>query len=245
MDRTVSVFGGLALAASLIACSGVGGGNAAPSNASTAVPASPSVHTAGRGTGLMTGSQLKVLLLGEQDMPSGFRLNPKWAADSGGTPYPPLSATPTAPSARQCDRLTGAPWLPAAGLSPTSFAANGFRDVYRNEIDQMVAVYPRAGLGESVMTNLAKLFTLCSSFTSTSSGQRMRMTLKRSAGPVVGDGSIKAVMTSSIWQGGETLVAIRVGNAVASVSYISADSDLGAGAVTLATKLAARLDATQ
>src|SRR6266540_4488562 len=87
MDRTVSVFGGLALAASLIACSGVGGGNAAPSNASTAVPASPSVHTAGRGTGLMTGSQLKVLLLGEQDMPSGFRLNPKWAADSGGTPY--------------------------------------------------------------------------------------------------------------------------------------------------------------
>ncbi len=219
MDRTVSVFGGLALAASLIACSGVGGGNAAPSNASTAVPASPSVHTAGRGTGLMTGSQLKVLLLGEQDMPSGFRLNPKWAADSGGTPYPPLSATPTAPSARQCDRLTGAPWLPAAGLSPT--------------------------LGESVMTNLAKLFTLCSSFTSTSSGQRMRMTLKRSAGPVVGDGSIKAVMTSSIWQGGETLVAIRVGNAVASVSCISADSDRGAGAVTLATKLAARLDATQ
>src|SRR6266536_1977267 len=169
MDRTVSVFGGLALAASLIACSGVGGGNAAPSNASTAVPASPSVHTAGRGTGLMTGSQLKVLLLGEQDMPSGFRLNPKWAADSGGTPYPPLSATPTAPSARQCDRLTGAPWLPAAGLSPTSFAANGYRDVYRNEIDQMVAVYPRAGLGESVMTNLAKLFTLCSSFTSSSS----------------------------------------------------------------------------
>jgi len=52
-------------------------------------------------------------------------------------------------------------------------------------------------------------------------------------------------MTSSVWQGGETLVAVRVGNAVVAVDYSSSGSDKGARAVTLAAELVARLRAAE
>jgi len=130
-------------------------------------------------------------------------------------------------------------------VSPVSFAANGYRNVYSDEIDQMIAVYAETVVGQAIMTNLGKLFGLCSSFTSTSSGQKMRMRLMRSAGPALGDASIKGVMTSSVWQGGETLVAVRVGNAVVAVDYSSSGSDKGARAVTLAAELVARLRAAE
>ncbi len=253
MGRTASILETLArtvapslvLTVSLAACSMVDrAAKTSPSHRSGAASITPTARPTSAGA-LMTGTQLKAVLLGQGDMPSGFTLNPKWAADSGSTVYPPVSATQTPPSPRACVQLTGAPWLPAAGVSPVSFAANGYRNVYSDEIDQMIAVYAETVVGQAIMTNLGKLFGLCSSFTSTSSGQKMRMRLMRSAGPALGDASIKGVMTSSVWQGGETLVAVRVGNAVVAVDYSSSGSDKGARAVTLAAELVARLRAAE
>ena len=91
------------------------------------------------------------------------------------------------------------------------------------------------------MANLRKLFASCSKFKTTTSGTPTTVKVAAKAGPRVGDDSVKAVLTSPVWQGGTTLVAVRVGKAVVSVLYSSPKSDLGAKATDLAATIARRL----
>ena len=83
----------LVLALSLAACPMVDrAAKTSPSHRSGAASVTPNEQPSGPGA-LMTGTQLKALLLGQNDMPGGFTLNPKWTADSGSTIYPDRKST--------------------------------------------------------------------------------------------------------------------------------------------------------
>jgi hypothetical protein len=101
---------------------------------------------------------------------------------------------------------------------------------------------PRGTTAETVMANLKKLFKVCSSYKITVPGApKGTVNLVAKAGTKVGDESVKAVLTSKVYQGGTTLVAIRVGKSVVSVLYSSSSSDLGAKGQKLAETMAKRL----
>jgi hypothetical protein len=70
-------------------------------------------------------------------------------------------------------------------------------------------------------------------------------TLTRSRLHGAGDEAIKAVIVSPVFQGGETLVAVRMGSHVITTLYSSSGSDLGSPAVGYARQIAHRLQAAQ
>ena len=95
----------------------------------------------------------------------------------------------------------------------------------------------------SVMGNLWHVFSRCRSFTYPYSGMTVTTTVTRALIPGAGDEGIKAILTSPSFQGGQTLAAVRVGNAIITTSESMTQSDMGAGAVTMAETIAAKVKA--
>ena len=93
------------------------------------------------------------------------------------------------------------------------------------------------------MTTLWQEFGKCSSFSYQASGATVSSTLKRSQLPGEGDDAIKAVIVSPTYDGGETVVAIRVGSQVITTLDSSSGSDLGSQAVSYAEQIVQRLRA--
>lgn len=210
------------------------------STAAASGAAAPARSSPRPSAAVVTGTQLRAVLLGQHDLPGGFKPHPGWSQDSGSSLYP--SAAPSPPSAGSCSQLAGAPWLPAAGSSPAAYAGNGYTNVYGDEIDQLVAVYYRSD-AEITITQVKRLFSLCKRFAASSGGQKVTITLTTRAPPAVGDSAAEAVETSPAWPGGTTLIAIRAGNAVITINYTSQVNDGSTAASALAANLIARVRA--
>jgi hypothetical protein len=149
-------------------------------------------------------------------------------------------AKPITPTRSACKKLDTNVWIEGAGIGSASFAQTGFTDSYGDEVDAQLDAF-RGADAQQVMRNLRKLFAACARFKTTTGGIPATVRVVAKAGPPVGDDSVAAVLTSPVWAGGATLVAVRVGKAVASVLYSSSKSDLGAKATNLAATMAKRL----
>jgi len=190
--------------------------------------------------GLRTGPQLAALLPAPTELPQGFRVTADGPQDSGaelGTD--PVSAAPAHPD---CDRLEGGnAWVTALGR-PAAFAQTEFRDGSGSQILAEVDAY-RGGQARSVVAGYRRLFAACRTFTYTEGSTHARVSLGAQPGPAVGDESLRAVLRTPSFEGGVTVVVVRVGQLVTTVYDNSTAKDLGAAAVGLATATAHRCSA--
>ncbi len=244
----------VAVMALLAGCSSAGpsgqptatSGASSPGGAATSEASSPGGAATSGATnpnaGLKSGAQLKTFLLSAKDLPAGFKVTPDAVRDSGDVFGPPSTAT--SPFRSACQSLDTNAWIEGAGIGSASFAQTGFTDSYGDEIDAEIDSF-RGADPQLVMTNLRKLFAACATYHTTTNGVRTTVKVVARAGPRIGDDSVKAVLTSPVWQGGSTLAAVRVGNAVVSVLYASSKSDLGAKATNLAATIVQRLQAAR
>ena len=214
------------------ACSSASSAGSAPSvRSATAVASSVSSSP---DTRLFTGTQLKAMLEPATYFPSGFKRDANGAVNTGSAFQP---ASP--PGKLPCTRLDGTSWVDLSGIGSVSFAQNDFLDSaaveeYAQEIDE----FPGTG-AQDVMANLRRVVKTCPSFKDPQTGAKVAVKLGH--GPSVGDDSLSFTLTSPSWQGGTTLVAIRVGTAVVSVLY-SASSGTGATpAKALADRIASQV----
>lgn len=214
-----------------------GTGSAALATQPTPPPATPAV---------LTGTRLARLLLPASAMPAGFSLAPASARNSGGGVVNDTSTLP--PPGQMCQLLTKTSWLLAAGITGAAFAQNGYANTARTgEIGQEIDAFQGTDAQE-VMSRLWMVFRRCAAFTARSGGHTGEVTGQASLLPGPGGGAVKAdamklVLTSSLYRGGETLVAIRVGNNIVTCFDSTPRASLGAAAVTLAGRLAGRLAA--
>ena len=222
----------IAGAGSLILLAAVGcstGGHGASS--SQHKPASPSPSASP-----INGAMLNLLLLPAGSMPAGYRLDPSGTLNSG--PNLPQDMPQPVPASQVCAKLTGTAWILAGGVEAADFAENDYANASRTaEIAQEIDLF-RPGDAAKVMSRLWLAFGQCHSFTQQAAGSSAQVTLVRSQLPGVGDEAIKAVTTASLFLGGTTLVAIRVGDAIVTCLDSSPGNDEGAGAVALAERIA-------
>jgi hypothetical protein len=237
-SRTRTTFVGLIAVAVMFALAGcistssATTGSAATASAGTTTVSDPNA-------GLKNGTQLKPALLTTKDVGSGFTVNKDLVRDSGDV-FGPKTKT-VSPTKAACKDVETNVWIDGAGIGSASFAQTGFKDSYGSEIDAEIDGF-RGTSAEAVMANLKKLFTVCSSYKITVPGvPKGTVHLVAKPGSKVGDESVRAVLTSKVYEGGTTLVAIRVGKTVVSVLYSSSSSDLGAKGQKLAETMAKRL----
>ncbi|HST82066.1 MAG TPA: hypothetical protein VLL08_10070 [Kineosporiaceae bacterium] len=228
---------GLAVVVLVTGCSadGTPAAGSATGLRDTTVPVSESDPNAG----LKSGTELRRALLTDKDLPARYKATTNLQRDSAETFSPPTKVI--APTAASCKELESNLWIEAAGSDSAAFAQTGFTDSYGSEVDAEIESY-RGSDARAVMTNLAKLFKICSTFKTTVEGAgraTVKVTVK--AGPNVGDSSIGATVTSPVWEGGTTLIAVRVGSEVVSVLSASAKNNGGATATKMAKLMVARL----
>ena len=230
----------LATAISVAAC---GSGSAAPASTPPGTTSgSPSPATASSAThpnaGLRTGTELRAALPTGADLPKGFHVPAGGPQDSGAGFGADLTASSLGHP--DCPQLeSGNAWVGLLG-QPAAFAQTEFDDSYGDQVFPEVDAY-RGTEATSVMAAYRRLFAACRTFMYDQSGTHAHVTLKVHPGPTVGDESIRAVLTSPSFQGGATIVAVRVGQFVVTVYDNSTSKDLGAGAVGLAAAMARRL----
>jgi hypothetical protein len=218
--------------ASLIVFAATGCGGGATTHGSAGSNAAPSPSTAK----VLKGIKLRSLLLPASAMPKGFQLNPDGVRNTGDAVAPP-STTTVAPG-KVCGMFQQTSWTRVAGIGSATFAQNDYGDAdHTSQFAQEIETY-HGDDAQKVMSGLRKAFAHCASFTDTSNGMRIKVKLVRSALPGAGDEGIKAVQTSSAWQGGMTYVAVRVGNSVVTAFYTSSHADKGAAAVNMAKRIA-------
>lgn len=209
-----------------------------PAEATTAsTPASPSASAA------LDGNTLYSLLLPASAMPQGYRIDSSGTRNSGQA-LP--QDTPQHMSASQaCNLLTGTSWIVASGISSSDFAENDYLNASKTEEIAQEIDYFQPGDATKVMSRLWQAFGHCRSFTQQSAGTTAKTSLIRTRLRRVGDGGLKAVELSPVFEGGTTLAAIRVGDVIVTCLDSSAGKDEGAAAVTLATRIARRVRAAQ
>lgn len=218
--------------ASLIVFAATGCGGDATTHSSAGSEAAPATSTAK----VLTGTKLQSLLLPASTIPKGFQLNTDGARNTGNAVAPP-SSTAVAPG-KICGMLEQTSWIRASGIGSAAFAQNDFGDAgHTNQFAQEIDTY-HGDDAQKAMSGLRKAFAGCTAFTDKSNGMTARIKLVRSALPGAGDEGIKAVATSPAWQGGMTLVAIRVGSTVVTAFYSSSHKDKGAAAVRMAKRIA-------
>lgn len=206
-------------------------GAGSPSAAHSATPGA-----AGSGPKLLKGSTLRSLLLPASEMPSGFRLNEEDARNSGDA-VSPASSAPVAAS-EMCGILRQTAWIRVTGVGGATFAQNDYGNVaHTDQVAQEIDTFHGQD-AQKAMTELRKAFTHCKRFTERSNGMVAKITLVGSRLHGVGDEGLKAVQTSPTYEGGMTLAAVRVGNAIVTTFYSSSHQDKGKAAVTMAEKIA-------
>ncbi len=241
MRRTFPVLlGTVAVATALAGCSSASTGAGATAKArATSAGSAGSPSPADPDAGLKKGTALKGLLPTGNDVPAGFTLNADNVRDTGDVFDPPSTASKPLPAS--CPDLEVNAWISVTGIGSASFAQTGFR-ASDGEIDAEIDTF-RGSDPALVMARLRQVFAACRTYQTKVSGSTAPVTVAVKPGPTGGDESIRAVLTSPAWDGGQTLVAIRVGNAIVSVLYSSARADLGARASSIAATVATRLRA--
>jgi hypothetical protein len=217
----------------VLAAGGCGGAaNTHGSAGSEAVSAAPAAK-------VLTGAKLKSLLLPASAMPKGFRLNADGVRDTGDS-VAPSSSSPVA-RGKVCGMLMQTSWIQAAGIGSATFAQNDYGNAgHTDQVAQEIDTY-HGDDAQKTMSGLRKAFAGCTAFTDKSSGVTAQVKLVRSPLHGAGDEGIKVVGTSPTWQGGMTLVAVRVGNAVVTTFYSASGHDKGAAAVKMAESLAKKV----
>jgi hypothetical protein len=223
-----------AASAAVLAAGGCQSGGAAQHSAG---PKAASAPAAPGGAGVLKGTTLKSLLLPAGAMPKGFRLIPDDTQDTGdggsaaGTPIP---------AAEMCDALGQTSWIRVAGITSATFAQNGYGNAaHTDEIAQEIDTF-RGDDARRVMAKLREVFAHCATFTDKGSPVA-KVKLRAATVHSAGDQALKAVETSPTWQGGTTLAAVRVGNTIVTTLYSSSHADKGAAAVTMAEKIAKKV----
>jgi len=176
-------------------------------------------------------------------MPHGFTLDPSTTRDSGG--QLPSDTPQPMPDGQVCQAFKQTAYIRAAGIQTGVFAQSDFVNAdHSQEIAQEIDIFTGTD-AQQAMTKLWKAFGQCSSFSYHSNGTTVHNTLTRSRLHGTGDEAIKAVIVSPVFQGGETLVAVRMGSHIITTLYSSSGGDLGSPAVGYAKQIAHRLQAAQ
>ena len=229
---------GLAAAAgSLIAGCSLSSSSSPPSPPVTTHSAPPSSAAP------LSGPQLANVLLPASSMPSGYELDPS-ATRNTGAQLPSDSAQPV-PDSQLCQAFAQTSFIRVAGIRTGVFAQSDYVNAdHSAEIAQEIDTFTGTD-AQQAMTKLWQAFGKCSHFSYHSNGTTVSSTLTRSRLPGVGDEAIKAVVVSPVFQGGDTLVAIRMGSQIITTLVSSTSKDLGAPGVRYAKQIAQRLRAAQ
>jgi hypothetical protein len=218
---------------------GLVAGCSAASSSSAQAPASSARATAAPAAAL-SGAQLAGVLLPASSMPKGLKAGS--ATRDTGSQVPSDSVQPV-PASQVCVAFTQTSYIRVAGIDANVWAEGDYlseaqdREVFE-EIDTFTG-----DDAQKVMATLWQQFGKCSSFSYESNGTTAPSTLARSRVPGEGGDSVKAVITSPVFDGGQTLAAIRVGSQVITTLDSSPGKDLGAQAVDYAEQIAQRLRA--
>ncbi|MEU1629171.1 hypothetical protein ABZ746_28420 [Streptomyces sp. NPDC020096] len=191
-------------------------------------------------TGLLSGTQLKSLLLPAAVLPKGYSADPQATRDSGEIFAPPSSTAVDLATA--CPKLEASAWIQTSGISGAAFAQGDFTNPYHEEFNEEIDSF-RGTDAQTVMTHLKEILTHCAHFTDTSSGTTASVGISTTTVLGVGDQTLKAVLCAPQWDGGTTLVATRVGNTVITTFYNTQSSDMGAAGLSLTKKIAAKVKA--
>jgi len=217
---------------------------ACSSTASTTAGAPAATSTAAKGAaqtdpnaGLQTGTKLETMLLPASAVPSSLKLDPADSRNTGAVFSEPSTATVS--KAQACTALGATSWINAAGIDSGSFAQNDYDDSYDDMFAQEVDSF-RGANATTVMANLQHVFTECKTFKTTQSGSTYTEQLTWKSLPGVGDQAMEAVITSPALDGGTTLVAVRVGNLVAT-TLDNDQNTTGSAGVALTERLAKNL----
>lgn len=187
----------------------------------------------------LLGTQLGKALLPASLMPSGFKIDSANERNSGSAAV--SDSSQAVPSDKLCDTLGGVGWIAAGGIQDGAFAQNDYVNAGQTaEIGQEADTFTGADAA-TVMTTLTKAFATCASFTTSSGGTTAKVTLTPKKLSGVGDEAIEAVQTSPSYQGGTTIVAIRVGSTIVTTIDSSPNSDNGSAAVTYAEQIVKKL----
>lgn len=206
---------------------------AAPSTSATAKGAAPADPNAG----LPTGTKLATMLLPAGAMPSALKLDAADSRNTGSVFAAPSTATVS--QSQACAALGATSWVSATGIESGSFAQNDYDDSYNDMFAQEVDAF-RGNDATTVMADVQHIFTECKTFKTTQSGSSYPENLSWKALPGVGDQAVQAVITSPDLDGGTTLVAVRVGNLVATTLY-NDQNTTGSAGVALTERLAKNL----
>jgi hypothetical protein len=211
----------------------------------SAVPTSTGPASTGSASPSATldGSTLYSLLLPGSAMPKGFQIDSSGTRNSGQAL--PQDASQPVSAKQACNLLTGTSWILAGGINSSDFAENDYTNASKTEEIAQEVDFFQPGDATKVMSRLWQVFGRCRSFTQQAAGTTAKTSTTRTRLRKVGNGGIKAVELSPVLDGGTTLVAIRVGDAIVTCLDSSAGSDDGAAAVTLAKHIAQRVRAAQ
>lgn len=223
-------------------CSAAGSSSAAappPSAPGTTAPASSTSAPAAA----LSGPQLAGVLLPATSMPSGYKVDPTSTRDTGS--QLPADTPQPIPASQLCETFTEESFIRAAGINTGDWAQSRYVSADQSqEIDEEIDVFTGSD-AQKAMTVLWQEFGKCSSFSYKSNGTTESSTLTRSQLPGVGNGAIKAVEVTQNFDGGATMVAIRMGSEIITTLDSSSGKDLGSPAVSYAEQIAHRLRAAQ
>jgi hypothetical protein len=205
--------------------------SSARSKAAAAKTASPSPSPAA-----LDGSELDAALLPASAMPSGFSLDQSGERDTGSSTAP--DSTQPVSASQACDLLDGTSWIDATGIVAGSFAQDDYVNGDRTEeIAQEADAYSLTD-AEHAMSDLWELLGKCAHFTDTSGGTSAAITMTRSQPADASDQAFEAVQTSPAYEGGTTIVAVRVGDVIVTTLDSSSGSDKGSAALGYAERIA-------
>lgn len=229
-----------------IVASGCGGATTPKTSTGSATSSTATAHATAQATAspaqaTLTGTKLNSRLLSARDLPPGFTLYaPGLRNTADGIQQD--SSSPV-PASQVCARLTGTSWIDVGGISGATLAEREYDNKGRTEtIGEEIDTFTGTD-AQKVMSGLWTAFGHCKAFTQNYSGMQAQTTTVRAKLADVGNQAIKAVETSPTFQGGTTLVAIRIGNAIVTCIYSSMHSDLGAPALGWAERIGQRIEA--
>jgi len=227
----------LGLAAALTSL--VAGCSAVSSSPATTAAATAPAATTAAATPL-SGPQLTRILLPASSMPKGYKVGS--ATRNTGSQLPSDTAQPL-PASQVCQAFTQSSYIRAAGISTGDWAEGDYVSPDQSqEITEEIDTFTGTD-AQQAMATLWQEFGKCSTFSYQTNGTTASSTLARSRLPGEGDDAIKAVIVSPDFEGGETLVAIRMGSQIITTLDSSTGSDLGSPAVGYAEQIEQRLRA--
>jgi hypothetical protein len=231
----VSVPVAAVLGIAIVGCSSASSSTTATSASSPHASASASSSAAAS----LNGTQLGAALLPAAALPHGFALDPSSPRNTGEST--PSDTTQQLSPGQQCSLLDGTSWITATGIIAGSFAQNDYLTGDKTaEIAQEADAYS-GGDAQHVMNVLWQVFGRCAQFTDDSGGTSAAITMTRSTLSGIGDQAYEAVQTSSAWDGGNTLVAIRVGNVIVTCWESSPGNDKGSAALRYTESIATKV----